>query len=703
MKNILSFLLILIIHCEVFAQWIQCNGPLGGDITCLSQNNVTNTIFAGSNASGLFRYKNSVGHWENLLNVLPHARISEVAVLDSVVFVSSLYDGLFKSNNDGNTWNKITVDTSTFFYSSHTDNLFSNDSLILVTKYAKAYKSNNFGATFTQIPPSIPDTANYIIDIIMQGTRLFTLSSSIANGNTIYFTDDMGQTWQTPATSIPSSALYGMWTGFRIFGNNIYAFGQNYIYLSQDNGVNWTNITPSGITGSFNDIYVSSDTVLLATVFSGTYFSVDSGNSYQQSFIGLPLQKIESRRFLKSNLHSIVLSTALGVFNTNNSGTTWNDFNNGLIACNTYNICTGNNQLFAGTMMQGIFSSIDGGNTWLRKSNGLENYNHFRLIQDMIYLGSRLIAGTDNGVYYSNNNGNSWIQNSSGLTNEILHFTYSQGKLYAGTVSGIYYSIDSATTWNKITSGPSCMVPVLLVDDSLIICENACYPIIPPYFTTEIKRSVNYGASFSTVNSSYEFVDIEKLDSMIIAANQYAYLVKSFDNGITWNIDSTFVQSAITDIYIADSKFIFLGTDSGKIYFSNDTGVTWTNITGNFQGISSRFLKIGNTLFISSTNSGVWKGDITNLLGIQTNSINNIFLIYPNPFYSSTTLQTDNSLHNATLTVYNCFGQMVKQLKNINGQMVTLSRDNLASGLYFVRLTEDSKVIVADKLIITDN
>lgn len=76
--------------------------------------------------------------------------------------------------------------------------------------------------------------------------------------------------------------------------------------------------------------------------------------------------------------------------------------------------------------------------------------------------------------------------------------------------------------------------------------------------------------------------------------------------------------------------------------------------------------------------------------------------IFPNPFSTQTTFQTDNLLQNATLTVDNCFGQTVKQIKNISGQTITLHRDNLTSGLYFVRLTEDSKVIAIKKVVITD-
>lgn len=76
--------------------------------------------------------------------------------------------------------------------------------------------------------------------------------------------------------------------------------------------------------------------------------------------------------------------------------------------------------------------------------------------------------------------------------------------------------------------------------------------------------------------------------------------------------------------------------------------------------------------------------------------------IYPNPFSTQTTLETDNPLHNTTLTVDNCFGQTVAQIKNLSGQTVTFSRDNLPSGLYLLRLTENSKVITTKKLLITD-
>ena len=45
------------------------------------------------------------------------------------------------------------------------------------------------------------------------------------------------------------------------------------------------------------------------------------------------------------------------------------------------------------------------------------------------------------------------------------------------------------------------------------------------------------------------------------------------------------------------------------------------------------------------------------------NSKNYSAKIYPNPFSTQTTLQTDQQLENATLTLYNSLGQTVKKIK----------------------------------------
>lgn len=90
-------------------------------------------------------------------------------------------------------------------------------------------------------------------------------------------------------------------------------------------------------------------------------------------------------------------------------------------------------------------------------------------------------------------------------------------------------------------------------------------------------------------------------------------------------------------------------------------------------------------------------------MGVTDNKAETIFTIYPNPFSTETTLQSDEFLQNASLTVYNSFGQVVKQVESFTGHKMIFHRDNLPGGLYFIRLTQDGKTFSTEKLVITDN
>lgn len=85
-------------------------------------------------------------------------------------------------------------------------------------------------------------------------------------------------------------------------------------------------------------------------------------------------------------------------------------------------------------------------------------------------------------------------------------------------------------------------------------------------------------------------------------------------------------------------------------------------------------------------------------LGEEGISVN----IYPNPFNSTTTIQTEYILKNAALTIYNSSGQSVKQIPNVSGNTIVLSREELPSGLYYIRFLQDNQLVSTKKLIITD-
>ncbi|MES2284570.1 MAG: kelch repeat-containing protein [Bacteroidota bacterium] len=185
-----------------------------------------------------------------------------------------------------------------------------------------------------------------------------------------------------------------------------------------------------------------------------------------------------------------------------------------------------------------------------------------------------------------------------------------------------------------------------------------------------------------------------------------------------WISKTSFPGGKRTDIdggCFVIGNFGYVGTGTYQNTSHNDFWVynpindTWASIPSLsiFGRIGSSSFSINNRGYVGLGNSGsnlndLWEYSDTTLLQgiieIQKNSIH----IYPNPFSSQAVLRADNLLHNATLTLDNSFGQTVRQIKNISGKTVVLSRDNLPSGVYFLRLTENNEILVVEKLVVAD-
>ncbi len=142
------------------------------------------------------------------------------------------------------------------------------------------------------------------------------------------------------------------------------------------------------------------------------------------------------------------------------------------------------------------------------------------------------------------------------------------------------------------------------------------------------------------------------------------------------------------------------GIDAGAAIATDAGGQAL--VTGLFGIPSAGF----GTTILNNTGSldfFVAKLDASGTSGINEFSKNDFEIrTSPNPFSAQTTFQANKFLKNASLTVYNLYGQTIKQMDNLSGQAIIFKRDNLPSGLYFVRLTQDGKTFSADKFVIVD-
>lgn len=115
---------------------------------------------------------------------------------------------------------------------------------------------------------------------------------------------------------------------------------------------------------------------------------------------------------------------------------------------------------------------------------------------------------------------------------------------------------------------------------------------------------------------------------------------------------------------------------------------------------TSASFTIKDYAYQSTPNACIEAGQI--VLGIPEISTQTFISVFPNPVISTTSIRTTGHLNNASLTIFNTFGQKVNQVDHLSGQSHTVSLDHLPSGLYFIRLSEENNIIAEEKLIITD-
>ncbi|MBK7571731.1 MAG: hypothetical protein IPI10_08945 [Bacteroidetes bacterium] len=86
------------------AQWVQTNGPYGGDVRCFAISG--SNIFAGTIGGGVFLSTNNGNNWSPVNNGLTNPNVYSLAISGSNVLAGTLF-GLFISYDNGNSWTEI--------------------------------------------------------------------------------------------------------------------------------------------------------------------------------------------------------------------------------------------------------------------------------------------------------------------------------------------------------------------------------------------------------------------------------------------------------------------------------------------------------------------------------------------------------------------------------------------------------------------
>ena len=74
------------------------------------------------------------------------------------------------------------------------------------------------------------------------------------------------------------------------------------------------------------------------------------------------------------------------------------------------------------------------------------------------------------------------------------------------------------------------------------------------------------------------------------------------------------------------------------------------------------------------------------------------YIVYPNPFTDYTTIELSDAFQIQRIDLIDINGRTVRTIDNINSNSVTIHRENLPSGIYFIRIQSDHTYV--EKVII---
>lgn len=174
--------------------------------------------------------------------------------------------------------------------------------------------------------------------------------------------------------------------------------------------------------------------------------------------------------------------------------------------------------------------------------------------------------------------------------------------------------------------------------------------------------------------------------------------------------DGKIVVTGISNIGSDESSMLLKYNTDGSLDFSFDSdGIVITEFGTRTQGLGVTFQTDGKIVVVGGADNGSNWDFVTlryhNTDYTNVSELENIgkLEIFPNPLNQSTQIHSENYLIDATLTVLNPQGEIVRTEQHLHGNTFVFERKNLAPGLYFLCIHQGDRSIANGEVIILEN
>ncbi len=492
----------------------------------------------------------------------PAGSLNVIAVAASGEIFAGADKGLYRSNDDGRSWQIVNREWRHLEVEAIAIN---RSGVILVSSASNLYRSVDLGELWQRIDGSWADSP--IRAMAPFGDKEFILA---AEDDLIFTSTDGGLSWlnkgrtggRSRATAIAAT------TG----SSYLVAQGQELMY-SRDAGESWQSKQWS-----------PSRRVESIVILDDEHFFVSAASIYRSSDNAATWQLVADERDMRTrSLHlswdgSLFAENSDVMYRSHDLGESWQQLIDDTII------------LMAGAAdngavywnAEGMFASDAGGGNWKRKGDGPPNGQVLALASG---IAGSLWAGTVNGLFRSRNRGGRWqpVSFSPGLAHADALAATPRGQIVVGSSranSRAYRSDDNAVSWDLIqpngpASGGMLAAAANVHGDFCIALRND--GLYHSRDNTSAWRPVN-DIPADNIITSISYGD----DGLIVVGSDKG-LLRSTDFGQTWSDLIFSLAGAVSYVVKSELGYLFVGVcgpdeNSTGLYRSDDRGLTWEQL-----------------------------------------------------------------------------------------------------------------------------
>lgn len=201
----------------------------------------------------------------------------------------------------------------------------------------------------------------------------------------------------------------------------------------------------------------------------------------------------------------------------------------------------------------------------------------------------------------------------------VLSMTEKQGTLFANVGQDVFISVDKGESWTYSGNG-------LPKSDSIFLCasDNKVFAATRKGLYSSSNNGVTWNASAGlpdSVNNKVSYIAAK--GKIILAGGPYGRIYRSDDEGLTWKLVYSESFFGIINSIVIKNDLVLAGIFNGLVY-SRDLGLTWT-IANNLPAIQSFFTfyktkiiaEFWEDIYVSTDSGSTWNY-LTNDLPVQT-------------------------------------------------------------------------------------